>query len=92
MESFQASVLATIDAHGFRISPRLTFAEQLARFVHMYSLQKGKPLSFAEAEACASLMLLRYSVQKPTSRTLLNKRVPRTRSEHRLHAFLNTIE
>ena len=84
MEQFEAMVNASIDAHGFRISPRLQFNDRLSRFIEQYMLQQGKAIHRDEAEVYAAILLLRYSMEE--------KREPRTRSQHQLQTFLSETE
>ncbi len=50
-----------IDKHGFRISPRLSLGDRLARYTQLYYESQGRWVDDDDARAAASMMMLKYS-------------------------------
>jgi hypothetical protein len=56
MNTLEQQLNTAIEAHGYRISPRLPFRDRLARYVELYT-----EVGSEEAEAVAGLVILRHS-------------------------------
>jgi len=67
MQRLNASVSSEIERNGFRVSPRLDTLSRLSRFIQLYSASNGRVLTDKEADACASLVLLKYTSPKRTT-------------------------
>ena len=67
MQRLNASVSSEIERNGFRVSPRLDTLSRLSRFIQLYSANKGRVLNDKEADACASLVLMKYTSPKRTT-------------------------
>ena len=50
-----------IAKHGFRISPRLSLGDRLARYTQLYYESQGRWVDDDDARAAASMMMLKYS-------------------------------
>ena len=67
MQRLNASVSSEIERNGFRVSPRLDTLSRLSRFIQLYSANNGRVLTDKEANACASLVLMKYTSPKRTT-------------------------
>ncbi len=56
MNTLEQQLNNAIEKHGFRISPRASLRERLARYIELH-----KGVDATEAEAAAGLMLLRHN-------------------------------
>jgi len=50
-----------IAKHGFRISPRLPLGDRLARYSQLYYESQGRWVDEDDAQAAASMIMLKYS-------------------------------
>ncbi len=62
-----------IDKHGFRVSPRLSLGDRLARYTQLYYESQGRWIDDDDARAAASMMMLKYSDLNARNDTLFNE-------------------
>lgn len=58
-----------IAKHGFRISPRLSLGDRLARYTQLYYESQGRWVDEDDARAAASMLMLKYSETNHNPRT-----------------------
>jgi hypothetical protein len=66
MNTLEHQLNSAIEAHGFRISPRLPFRDRLARYIELYT-----ELDVQESDAVAGMMMMRHSGQGESLRVTI---------------------
>ena len=61
-----------IDKHGFRISPRLSLGDRLARYTQLYYESQGRWIDEDDARTAASMMMLKHSDLNARNDTLFD--------------------
>jgi len=85
MQSLEVILNNAIMRHGLRISPRMSVGDRLTKFIQYYYESNGRHLSALEAEACAGLVTLKYSVPARTSQQLTDFLASVSPSQYKQH-------
>ena len=69
----QSLTIALNDAivkHGFRISPRMSLGDRLARYTQLYYESKGRWIDEDDSRAAASMLMMKYGDKSEKGQTV----------------------